>query len=218
MASWMIHLRVAKLLADLWDNIDNENFYVGNIAPDSGELRKDRMSYTPQKSISHWQEPNSHSSLSDSFYDKYLINGQADKSSFYLGYYCHLLTDVLWKEKVFYPTRDKFLNSFANKTEFSWGIKKDWYQVDVIFLRSNPDFKPYVALKGIHTFTNDYLDYFSANAILLKIQETVGVYSNAKIDESYNYPYLNPAQATEFVEYSANAINELLSRKGYFTK
>ncbi len=47
MASWMVHLRITDLLLDVFDNLEETEFVVGNIAPDSGIPSEDWSYYTP---------------------------------------------------------------------------------------------------------------------------------------------------------------------------
>ena len=49
MASWMVHLRIADLLLEEYDTVEQTEFIMGNIAPDSGVPSEDWKYYTPSK-------------------------------------------------------------------------------------------------------------------------------------------------------------------------
>ena len=55
MASWMIHLRVADMLMDRIQGLDETAFVMGNFAPDSGVPNADWTAYSPSKAVSHYK-------------------------------------------------------------------------------------------------------------------------------------------------------------------
>lgn len=81
MASWVVHLRVTDLLLDRV-NADRTCFLVGNIAPDSGSMNADRLTYTPPATVSHFSlTENKKNIRPDVFRDEY-ITGETDEKSF----------------------------------------------------------------------------------------------------------------------------------------
>ena len=97
MASWMVHLRITDLLLDVFDNLEETEFVVGNIAPDSGIPSEDWSYYTPPSRISHFKGDDKHIHI-EQYIEKYFTK-ELQKSyntkqySFYLGYpvsYTHL--------------------------------------------------------------------------------------------------------------------------------
>ena len=131
MASWMVHLRVADKLLDEIEELVGMKFIMGNIAPDSGVPNKDWSSFVPSSKISHFQAANSKEKcvLPEKFVEKYLMDKTYDVQtvSFYLGYYTHLLTDVLWKEKIVEPCLKKYAKEFTENPGLMWKkIKRDW--------------------------------------------------------------------------------------------
>ena len=210
MASWMIHFRVADGVMDSIKNVDREKFIVGNIGPDCGELCKDGKSFNPLKYITHWQNPqNKQESRKEEFFLRYLADGRMDsKKSFYLGYYIHLLTDILWKETVYKPTKQKYLSKFTNEGELNYRIKADWGDVDRIFLRDNPDFRVLNIFKKITTFPNIYLEYYSITAFESRIAVISNFYKNFNGNLDRKYPYLNKDQADKFVEKAIKEIKD----------
>jgi hypothetical protein len=150
-ASWMIHFRVADGIIDSVKNVDVEKFVVGNIASDCGELCEDGKTYRPLKYITHWQNPfNKKESLKEKFFLKYLDNTtMTSDKSFYLGYYIHLTTDILWKELIYLPAKEKHYNEFRSEAEFNNRIKADWGDVDHLFLKDNPNFRTLMIFKNV---------------------------------------------------------------------
>lgn len=53
----------------------------------------------------------------------------------FLGYYVHLLTDVLWKEKITDPSMQRFSELFEKDKDAIWKLKEDWYDLDHLFLK-----------------------------------------------------------------------------------
>ena len=104
MASWIVHLRIADILADRLD-VDYEKFIVGNIAPDSGII-SEKGEYIPPSSITHWTPTERNSDIRPhEFYKVFVQNSPADKYSFYLGYLSHLITDLFWMGKIVTKTK-----------------------------------------------------------------------------------------------------------------
>jgi hypothetical protein len=214
MASWMIHFRVADGIKDSIKNVDIEKFIVGNIAPDCGELGEDGRTLNPPKYITHWKNPQSRQeSLKDEFFLKYLADGEMSSyRSFYLGYYVHLLTDILWKEIIYIPTKEKYLDKFDNVDKLNIKVKADWSDIDHMFLRDN-DFATYKIFSQIKCFPNLYFNYYSSKAIESKIIKISSYYTNSSENLDREYPFLNKEQADDFVVQAVTKIKEDLNIK-----
>jgi hypothetical protein len=219
MASWMIHFRIADGIIDNIKDVDVEKFIVGNIAPDCGELNEDGKSYKPLKYITHWKNPqNKKESLKEEFFSRYLSYTNINsKTSFYLGYYIHLVTDILWKEHIYIPTKEKYLSSFNTESELNNKIKADWGDVDHLFLRDNPDFRVLKIFKGIKTFPNVYFDYYSNTIFDNKIKEISTAYKTLSNNLNREFPFLNRQQADEFVVKAVKEIKADLVAKKLFS-
>ena len=107
MASWMVHLRIADELLSKLKDIDETAFVVGNIAPDSGVPNDDWTEFHPPKTATHYHKNGEHGTYIDInafrrqyFNDEVIGKYSLKEYSFFLGYYVHLLTDVLWTETV----------------------------------------------------------------------------------------------------------------------
>lgn len=107
----------------------------------------------------------------------------SDKS-FYLGYYIHLLTDILWKEVIYRPTKEKYLSEFSSEAELNSRIKADWGDIDHLFLRDNPNFRTLMIFRKITAIPNRYFDYYSYFAFENKISEICNAYNT--ISNTYN--------------------------------
>ena len=88
-----IHLCIAKKLAKCNKKLDNFNFYIGNIAPDSWR------NSGSTKNRSHFNNKTSRNDYMK-FYDKY--KNHLD-DMFVYGYLTHLITDNYWYGHKLYP-------------------------------------------------------------------------------------------------------------------
>src|SRR6266540_5060921 len=144
MATWIAHLRIAENLLDLIPNLNAAQFAIGNIAPDSGIPDEKWEKFDPPPQVTHFKRSASvHKDIADlDFYRKYLANVSPQDTlrfSFRLGYFFHLITDNLWTVKVGKPTQDRYPDQFASDKNFIWEVKKDWYGLDQIYVRSHPN-------------------------------------------------------------------------------
>jgi len=216
MASWMIHLRVAEGLIEKL-HIENETeFIVGNIAPDSGEPNEDWTVFTPNGFVSHFRketEDNRKVICEERYIGKYftpeLRTGYSRKQDeFYLGYLTHLLTDKLWIRDITDPTKEKFPEEFArNEGEFWWRIKADWYDLDKLYLKYNPDFKAFKTYASAEGFVNTYLDYFSKMAFDNRRKYITEFYINGSKEVVERPMYISMQELDAFVD---NAVEEIV--------
>ncbi len=222
MASWMIHLRVADKLLSAFPSFEPTAFVVGNIAPDSGLPNEDGTAYTPNKDVSHFrtrgQDGHRHPdpSLFASLYlaPKQLAGYTVKERSFYLGYYAHLLTDVAWVDNIFAPCMEQHQDeSAADPVGFINGpLKRDWYDLDYLYLRDHPDFRAWEIYKAADNFENTYIDAFAPHAFADRQQFIVWFYSQEKDDLDRVYPYLTKERAEEFAQQTAAEIAKELKR------
>ena len=216
MASWMIHLRVADRLLDRVGGLSAEAFIMGNIAPDSGVPNEDWSQFTPSTAVSHFRLDNGTGKKKIDvalFMDQYFAEEQRkqyDKNrySFFLGYLTHLLTDCLWSDKIAHPAMNPYLAS-GNRQMIS-KIKEDWYDLDYLYLRNNPDFRSFKIYKEIEAFPNTYMDIFSRDAFDNRRAYIVGFYQQENHNLDREYPYLTKAEADRFVDEACAQILEIL--------
>jgi hypothetical protein len=182
MATWITHLRVAEKLSKSL-RIPSLGYYLlGNIAPDSGILAADGLTYSPPATISHFENKNLGKWKSQDllFYKNYIRENKPidiDKYSFYLGYFSHLVLDVLWGYFIYYPIKNEYINEFKDK-HFIWKIKEDWYGIDFEFLQKNTCWKTWDLFKS-SKYEINALDYYPPENIRHKLTEIIELYSNS---------------------------------------
>ncbi len=214
MATWMAHLRIADRLLDIFDGIERTEFIMGNIAPDSGVPCGDR--YVPDKNTSHFKNRDSDGETIFGwriFADKYLspekIKTYNKKEfSFYLGYLTHLLADEEWKI-IMNPLKEKDGENYKkdkHATVSKW--KKDWYDLDHLFIRDNPDFRAFEIYKNAGEFKNTFLDFFSETAFDERRAFIVDFYSHIHDDLDREYVWLTEETMREYIEKAVGFIKE----------
>lgn len=217
MASWMIHLRIADTLLNQIANLSAEEFIMGNIAPDSGVPNEDWSKFTPSTTVSHFRRDNGTGKKKvdiSAFIDQYFTEEQrnsygAKSYSFFLGYLTHLLTDCLWSDRIAHPTMDKY--NANNDPKMVAKIKDDWYDLDYLYLRNNPDFRGFKIYKNIDRFPNTCMDIFSDDAFDNRRAYIVGFYEEENNNLDREYPYLTKEEADRFVEQACAEILEKLN-------
>ncbi len=144
MATWMAHLRIAEALLERLPGLDPEGFAIGSVAPDAGIPDEHWERFDPPPEVTHFKRSHSvHKDIADlEFYRNYLRGvDPADRRrfSFRLGYFFHLVTDNLWTIQVGRPTQERFAEKFAADKGFIWEVKRDWYGLDHLYVRAQPD-------------------------------------------------------------------------------
>lgn len=102
---------------------------------------------------------------------------------------------------------------FDSAAELNYKIKADWYDIDHLFLRDNPDFRIFNIFKNIKVFPNIYFDYYSDTAIENKISYISNFYINGSSNLDREYPFLNKEQADDFVRKAIEEIKDDLIAK-----
>lgn len=219
MASWMVHLRVADKLLERLPEIEETEFVVGNIAPDSGVPSADWTAYAPSKEVSHFEaylEDGQKKIIVESFLDQHFTLEQRTgydrkQYSFYLGYLTHLLTDKEWIARIYNPSVARYPQAYAEDPhKLLWTLKKDWYDLDFLYLKKHPDFKAFQIYENAEGFVNRYMDVFTKDAFDSRRQYIVGFYRGGREDIEREYTYLNEAQAERFVEDCVEAVLDKL--------
>jgi hypothetical protein len=143
-ATWIAHLRISESLLERLPGLDPAQFVIGNIAPDAGIPDEHWKNFDPPPEVTHFKRSHSvHKDIADlEFYRGYLQSvdpGDRQRYSFRLGYFFHLITDNLWTIQVGKPTQERFAEQFAADPDFIWEVKRDWYGLDHLYVRANPD-------------------------------------------------------------------------------
>lgn len=224
MASWMVHLRIADKLLDATPNLSPIEFIVGNIAPDSGVPNEDWSKFTPSTQISHFRRDSGEKAgkiIDVPAYIRKYFTPELQKSysdrqyAFYLGYLTHLLTDVLWSDRIARPSFRKYLGEGASmKDPMVWKIKDDWYDLDFKFLRDHPGFRAFRVYLGCVGFVNEFMEEFAPDAFDNRRQYITGFYLDGKENLDREYLYLTEKEMDAFVEEAAAEILQMWKHYG----
>ena len=209
MASVIIHLAVAKKVNEVLKRKQNELF-LGAMAPDAAKL------VGSSRRISHFiTDPNSDTPELNIFLDRY--KDDLD-DTFVLGYFIHLVTDVLWF--------DEFLVNFVNDNTITTktGEKLQLDDKDVLdiiyndFTSMNQEVEKYYDL--------NLEDFYKLESLpKSKIKEFPETYFYEVINKikfinerKSNYSYLfNINQVVPFIEYAAVYCLDEIKRVGKTT-
>ena len=213
MASWMVHLRIADKLLDRLPGLSPVEFIVGNVAPDSGVPNEDWSKFTPSTVVSHFKTDGHNKADPNAFAAKYFTPDQQAgynerQYAFYLGYLVHLLTDVMWSEQIYYPSRTKFAEEYAaDQDNFIWKLKEDWYDLDYKNLRDHPGFRAFRVYLGAVGFVNEFMEEFRSDAFDNRREYITSFYLQENDHLDREYPYLKEAEMDAFVN---NSVGEIL--------
>ena len=218
MASWMIHLRVAQEIIERTGIECVTEFIMGNIAPDSGVPKEDGSGFIPSSEVSHYnqKDENGIKGVHDElFVSSYLLEEQRKQYSkeqytFYLGYLTHLLTDKLWASKIAYSAKEQMEDLFReNSAEFWRFIKRDWYDLDFLYLKENPDFRAFQIYEKTVEFKNVFLDFFAEDALENRREFITGFYHEGVEKVEERETYISGKELDMFV---ADSVEEILKR------
>ena len=222
MASWMIHLRVAQGIYQKLNLKNITEFVMGNIAPDSGIPTADGSGFVPDAELSHFRtvDENGIKNVHDDlFVERYFTKERREsynerEYAFYFGYLVHLLTDKLWASKIVYGAKEKFSDLFEQDNAAFWKkIKRDWYDLDFLYLKKYPEFEAFEIYEGIKEFKNNYLDFFAEDAFIQRKKFIIEFYREGveKVKEREKYISLDELDA--FVEYAVEEITEAVNEE-----
>lgn len=213
MGTWICHLRIAEKLLLHFPELDKTLFTFGNLAPDSGVPNEDWTEFDPPKEVTHFLEKGEGEGFIRDmvYYRNYLANldPQQDiqKYSFRLGYFTHLICDVLWIQYLDAVMKSAFRELIEEDGQKAWDLfKKDWYSLDhrynhthkeglfwqVIYQSQNPpSHLPFVSEPALHQQYNYIRKFYSE-------------YDPHWFEER-NFPYLNEATMSHIVDDIYNA-------------
>lgn len=215
MASWIIHLRVAQQLFQKLQIKPTDAFVLGNIAPDSGVPTADGSGFVPDAEISHFRSLDENGIKNiheDRFIARYFTPEQRQSYSdqeyaFFLGYLTHLLTDKIWAEKIVYTAKEQQSALFASDRALFWQtIKRDWYDMDFMYLKANPDFEAFRVYRDNPDVSNTYLDFFSETAFEERRHFILDFYTNGAANVVWRDTYLSMEELDCFVASAADRI------------
>ncbi len=217
MATWIAHLRIAENLLCHIPNLDAGQFAIGNVAPDSGIPDEKWEKFDPPPQVTHFKRSDSvHKDIADlDFYRGYLSDVSPQDTarfSFRLGYFFHLITDNLWTILIGKPTQERYPEQFAADKEFIWEVKEDWYGLDHIYVRANPDCLYWRVFLDSEPVSAD-LDFLPPQALLHQLKHIKSYYQrrDEKTDAMCARPmiYLPQAEMDFFVLEATERINKI---------
>ena len=155
----------------------------------------------------------------DLFVERYFTKERREsynerEHAFYFGYLVHLLTDKLWASKIVYGAKEKFSDLFEQDNTAFWKkIKRDWYDLDFLYLKKYPEFEAFGIYEGIKEFKNNYLDFFAEDAFVQRKKFIIEFYREGveKVKERETYISLDELDA--FVEYAVEEITEAVNEE-----
>lgn len=216
MATWVVHLRLADYFLNKIKEISPQEFIAGSVAPDCGYGEKDSPGkFDPPPSVTHWTPTGSKKDCRYAdFYNEYLNGKEKDKPYwFYLGYYIHLITDIMWSSRVYLATLDKYPKE-AEDYGFIKQIKADWNDLDYKYIKEHPKFRALDILSKLGR-VRDYLPYYKPNQLTEQIKNISDYYrENIGNQNLYReYTYLTEDEVNNFISCAKELICMDLKRK-----
>jgi hypothetical protein len=147
MGTWISHLRIAENLLSHFPDVDEVAFTFGNLSPDSGIPNADWTKFDPPKEVTHFlrQKGEGENAIHDLVYYQQYLEGIDPKDdvrlySFRLGYFFHLICDIMWAKRVWDATQQQFQPIFDFDFKKAVGlVKDDWYGLDQLYVRDHSE-------------------------------------------------------------------------------
>ena len=214
MGTWISHLRVAENLLGHFPELDEVTFAFGNLSPDSGIPNADWTEFDPPKEVTHFlRKGEGENSIHDLvFYEQYLANIKLANDiklySFRLGYFFHLICDIMWARRIGAATKQEFKELFdKDRKKAVSTVKDDWYGLDQLYVRDHPE---HIFWRVIMTNPNSpsYLPFVQDKALHQQYDHIRKFYSEQedKWFLSIPYHYLNATTMTRIVDESIEAV------------
>ena len=200
MATWGVHLRIAGHFFDRIPKEHHREFVIGSVAPDCGYGKKDSFGeFEPPPKITHWSPSGMKKDCRyKDFYREYLSGEKNDDYWFYLGYYIHLLTDIMWSVTMYMPTMIKFKKNYERDPHFLGTIKKDWNDIDAAYLQNTSNHPVYDILCGAGK-VKKYLPYYDEEQLTKQIKYIVDYYRNYGEVLPREYKYTREYEIENFI-------------------
>lgn len=213
MGTWISHLRVAENLLKYFPRVDEVTFTFGNLSPDSGIPNADWTEFDPPKEVTHFlrKGEDEHAIHDLVYYQQYLRNIQREDLelySFRLGYFFHLICDIVWSKRIGAATKRQFKELFDEDRKKAISlVKDDWYGLDQLYVRDHPE---HIFWRVIMTnpFPPSYLPFVKNEALHHQYDHIRKFYSEQE-DKWYlsiPYHYLNETTMTRIVDDSIEAV------------
>ena len=214
MGTWISHLRIAENLLQHFPEVDEVTFAFGNLSPDSGIPNADWTEFDPPKDVTHFlRKGEEEFAIHDLvYYRRYLADveplNDIQLYSFRLGYFFHLICDIMWARRIGMATRKQFQELFKKDEKRAVSlVKDDWYGLDQLYVRAHPE---HIFWRVIMTnpFPPSYLPFVKDKALHQQYDHIRKYYSEQE-DQwflSIPYRYLNETTMTRIVNDSIEAV------------
>lgn len=214
MATWGVHLRVASRFLNKIDKQYYREFVIGNVAPDCGYGEKDSFGdFVPPPSITHWSPSGMKCDCRyKDFYDEYLTDNRNIDYWFYLGYYVHLLVDIMWSATIYAPTKVKYVHEYEENPEFLKIIKRDWNDIDFKYFTEHEEHTAFDILSSVKQ-VKDYLPYYEENQLTKQIKVIVEYYKNYSGNINREFKYTTPDELQNFVDCAVEIVELVLEKE-----
>ncbi len=214
MGTWISHLRVAEKLLPHFPEVDEVTFTFGNLSPDSGIPNADWTEFDPPKEVTHFlhRGEEEHAIHDLTYYEQYLADIKPEDDiklySFRLGYFFHLICDIMWAKRIVGATKLQFKELFEKDRKQAVSlVKDDWYGLDQLYVRDHPE---HIFWRVIMTnpFPPSYLPFVKDKALHQQYDHIRKFYSEQedKWFLSIPYQYLNETTMTRIVNDSVEAV------------
>jgi hypothetical protein len=214
MGTWISHLRIAENLLEHYPDLDEVTFAFGNLSPDSGVPNADWTAFDPPKEVTHFlQKGEGEDAVHDLvFYEQYLSNIQPENDinrySFRLGYFFHLICDILWAKRIWEATKTVYKSELEqNKSEAVENIKRDWYGLDQLYVREHRDSLFWRAIAPTQN-PPSYLPFIGNEALHHQYDYIRRYYSQPESDwfSALPFRYLNENTMSRVIDDSVEAV------------
>lgn len=233
MATWVSHMMIVDNLLKRKLELDKIGFCVGNIAPDCNVENEDWTEFTPPRKVTHWMTGRSKLTADyESFYDEYIRDKtftSKEQYAFFMGYYAHLITDVLFQAMVRNKERvEKCFVRIKQRPELKEKIKgypenfdtlkqvfgkaRIFYDItvhEVNYLRKNPESSYNTVLRKINDFA-DYMDILPKGAIIRKIKIMAYEPGDEHLD---HFVFFDEKEYEAFIKETSDFIYEMIQEK-----
>lgn len=233
MATWISHMMIADNLLNRGLYLDKTGFCVGNIAPDCNVENEDWTEFIPPRKVTHWMTGKSKLTADyEAFYKEYIHEKSfisKEAYSFFMGYYVHLITDVLFQKMVREEKRVRNIFERIKKNselckqiegypeDFDtlkrvFGKEKTFHDIsihEINYLKKNPESAYNTVLRKIDDFP-DYMDILPKGAIIRKIK--IMAYEPAEESQD-EFVFFEPNEYQNFIDRTSDHIYEMLQNK-----
>ncbi|QAA32163.1 hypothetical protein C1I91_11160 [Clostridium manihotivorum] len=112
------------------------------------------------------------------------------------------------------PCIDKFKSLYdKDRAEWIWTLKKDWYDLDFMYIKKNPNFRAFSIYKNADEIHNEYMDFFSDDAFENRREYILSFYGSEKDNLEREYTYLKEEEMDRFVDESAEKISQMMKEE-----